>query len=71
MGQTATLDIMVKRKKSLSLMETEPQLQQVDTGRSGKEATVIYFKVVSWYLPGGTEENIKKPVVIHITPSKI
>jgi hypothetical protein len=26
-----------------------------------KEAPIAYFKVLSWYLPGGTEENNKKP----------
>jgi hypothetical protein len=25
-----------------------------------KEAVVDYFKVLSWHLPGGTEENHKK-----------
>jgi hypothetical protein len=30
--------------------------------RIWKEATVAYFKVLSWQSPGGTEEKHEKPV---------
>jgi hypothetical protein len=30
--------------------------------RTWKEVVVAYFKVLSWNLPGGTEENHEKPV---------
>jgi hypothetical protein len=32
--------------------------------RMWKEAAVAQFKVISWYLPAGTEENHEKPVKI-------
>jgi hypothetical protein len=29
--------------------------------RTGKEEVAIYLKVLSWNLPGGTEENCENP----------
>jgi hypothetical protein len=32
-----------------------------ESERMWKEAAMAYFKVFSWHLPGGTEENYENP----------
>lgn len=44
-----------------SLWDIEQRMNVNDELRMGKEVVMTYFKVLTQYLPGGTEENHKEP----------